>query len=571
MLGSNIFAFYQPSKKQSKTPLEEVQKLVEEGKSRQALDLALVEYGKHKASGSHHDLLKWSAILGDIFRKNSDFGTAIRYYRESLKSGQRINDSLGIMNAHLNIGSTYLKNYRDKQELDDSTEQRLIKLSEFHFDKILNDFAYVKTASHIRATTLKNLSGLYSYTGRFDKAETAAEEAYTIYESLQDTLSMISAKSNLAVAYIFKEDYNKARDMYLDYLPLLKDTANFEILLRKEIAITNLSYIHEQMEDYEKAFEYQLESSSLNYVIEEKTKAAEIKEIEAKYNADQIKKAEAVKTAEETAKKARFQKWTTGLAIAIIGLVIALYFISKNSRLKQQNLQLQLFKQEFEKQRELEKLQIENQYKVINATLDGRELERKSIAQTLHDSVSALLSSANLHVQALKFQLKETPDELKKTQRIITEASGKIRDLSHQLISSVLLKFGLEYALQDICEKYSNSQIKLICNCDDSMPRFDENFEIKVYNITEELINNILKHSKASKATIQLHYKDDRLTIRVSDNGVGFDTDIIGKKGGIGLSQIGARIKNLKGKVKITSDRSQGTKVQFTVPAPLRV
>ncbi len=205
--------------------------------------------------------------------------------------------------------------------------------------------------------------------------------------------------------------------------------------------------------------------------------------------------------------------------------------------------------------------------KIINATIDAKEKERKTIAEILHDSVSALLSSANLHLQASKAQLKkEAPKEISKAQMIVNEASLKIRDLSHELISSVLLKFGLAFAVHDMCQKYSNSEISLLSD-DDGIKRYDQDFEIKIHNIIEEIINNILKHSQASNAMVKLtHRDDDMLSIRINDDGIGFDVKKAKRKEGLGLSHINARVKIMKGVFNIMSSKGEGTSIFILVP-----
>ena len=119
-----------------------------------------------------------------------------------------------------------------------------------------------------------------------------------------------------------------------------------------------------------------------------------------------------------------------------------------------------------------------------------------------------------------------------KSQRILGEASDKVRDLSHQLLSAILIKFGLAFAIDDMCEKYSNSDLTLELECDEIIPRFQVDTEVKLKNIIEEFINNIIKHSKASKATVSLDYQNEILRIAIIDNGIGFDTAIISPKSG---------------------------------------
>jgi len=228
-----------------------------------------------------------------------------------------------------------------------------------------------------------------------------------------------------------------------------------------------------------------------------------------------------------------------------------------------------LIKNELEKTNEIEKLQNETQNEVLNATLDARVTERKYIAQVLHDSVSSLLSSASMHLLVIKKKSNDDIEEIDKSRHIIREASDKVRDLSHKLISAILLKFGLETATQDLCEKYSNSDLAFELKSNNDIPRFDQDFEIKIHNIIQEITNNIIKHSGATNATIGINYINDMIAIDIEDNGVGFDIKTIKTKNGVGLNLIKSRIKTLKGKFYISSTKTAGTKIHIEVPAML--
>jgi signal transduction histidine kinase len=217
-------------------------------------------------------------------------------------------------------------------------------------------------------------------------------------------------------------------------------------------------------------------------------------------------------------------------------------------------------------EQKIEKIKSEAQIRILNATIDGKETERKDIAETLHDNVSALLSSASLHLQATRKQFNgETPIEIEKTQQIINEAAEKIRNLSHTLISSVLLKFGLKYAIKEMAEKYTNSELQVDTRLD-KLRRYHQNFEIKTYNIIQEFINNIIKHSEANNALIQMTEKDNKIILTITDNGIGFDKAKIASKKGIGINQIEARIHMMQGHFRIDSKKGNGTKIFIELP-----
>jgi signal transduction histidine kinase len=123
----------------------------------------------------------------------------------------------------------------------------------------------------------------------------------------------------------------------------------------------------------------------------------------------------------------------------------------------------------------------------------------------------------------------------------------------------------LSYSIFDLCEKYSNSQIELVSDIN-KIQRYDQAFEIKINNIIEELVNNILKHSKASEAIISLEQKGRNLYLEITDNGDGFKLDQAVLKDGLGLNQIKARISMMEGSINIDSEEGLGTTINIEVP-----
>ncbi|KGO95921.1 hypothetical protein Q767_09590 [Flavobacterium enshiense DK69] len=237
--------------------------------------------------------------------------------------------------------------------------------------------------------------------------------------------------------------------------------------------------------------------------------------------------------------------------LALSGVLF--YFFYQNLKLKQKN--------------KLKDLSHNVHQNLINATIDGQEEERKRLSGVLHDNISALLSSASLHLMAFETNHPETKSELEKTKAIIKEAHDKVRDLSHSLIPPVLEKLGLIPAFEDLCEKNSNSLIHFkFNNFIEEEIRFQNDFEMKLYFIVAELFNNIIKHSDASEAFLTVDKDNSLLSVNIEDNGKGFNA-IQGKhKEGLGLSQIKTRIKSLKGSIDIISTEKMGTLIYIKIP-----
>ncbi|NQY31141.1 MAG: tetratricopeptide repeat protein [Flavobacteriaceae bacterium] len=541
------FSFSQADTKHLDNTYQHALDLLKNQNQEEALQITLQEIDRFPTL--HTNRAKWLMLTGDIFIKNNELDKAINYYKKSLSINLKLNDSLTIMEGYLKTGRVYQKKFRDLHPKFDSKKARNHKDSaDFYYQKIITDYKSVTSGSKHLAQTYNNLAYMYSDINKLEKAQYYITEAINIYETkLTLPLSLNAALNNQGLIYIYQKKYKAAEKTHLKVLNKTQDTSNIEALKSNQLATANLAYIYKKTNQLKKAYAYLLKSNELSELIQDKQKAIEITTIEAKYNQDKARAEEAINTVKERKAKERTQYILAGTGLASLVIILFGSVLYRNSKLKAKNLSLNLVEQELNQQKTLRILQEKNQSKLLNATLDGRETERKEIAQTLHDSVSALLSSANMHLQVVKKKATTPIAELDKSQRIIDEASEKVRDLSHKLISAVLLKFGLEHAVYDMCEKYSNQDLEFELESEDKIPRFEQDFEIKIHNIIEECINNIMKHSKASEASVMLLLTNNTLHITIKDNGVGFDASKISPSSGIGLSQIKARIENMEG------------------------
>lgn len=207
---------------------------------------------------------------------------------------------------------------------------------------------------------------------------------------------------------------------------------------------------------------------------------------------------------------------------------------------------------------------------VINAGIDSQETEQRKIAAFLHDNINSLLSSAGLHLNAFTTKHNIESEEIKKAKAILTEAHDHLRDMSHDLVPSLLVRFGLIHALEDLCERNSNSLTHFKFSSSIAADtRYSEKFEMKLYSIVSELFNNIIKHSEAQKAKISLFEIQNQLIIIIHDNGKGFAAEKLNAIEGFGLNRIRVRIKKLKGTFSIVSPAKNekiGTSIKIKVP-----
>ena len=545
----------------------QTEQLTEQNQTEEALTTSLKQI--ELAPKNSAQKAKWLQLAGVIFKKNDELDASLKYLKKSYLINQQNQDSIALMLNHLYIGQIFHHKFNilyDKRFSKKATQ--LKDSATFYYLKNINEFKNVPDGFiHIGSAHI-NLSLIHSDLDELDLAKKHINKAIHIYENIDQPIknALDSSLLNLGLIYIYQENYKLAEETHLNLLSRIKDTTELKPLIIYHQSIANLAYIYKKTKRYEESFKYYEKKDQLNQIISDREKATEIRRIEAIHNEDKARAEEAVHTEQQREAKQRTQYALAGTGMVSLIIILIGTILYRNSKLKAKTLSLTLVEQELNQQKTLRVLEERNQSKLLNATLDGREKERKDIAQTLHDSVSALLSSANMHLQVAKKKSTSSVDELEKSQRIIDEASGKVRDLSHKLISAVLLKFGLEHAVYDMCEKYSNSSLEFELESEDKIPRFEQDLEIKLHNIIEECINNIIKHSKATEASVFLLYKNNTLNVVIKDNGVGFDVSKISPSSGIGLSQIKARIENLGGEFSITSSSDSGTEIKINTP-----
>ena len=554
-----------------------------------ALELAYAVLDRVPKNENSELVFDTNYLIGKLFYKTESYEKSAKHFEISIigysgliqsKNSNNgldneivLSDDYRYLNTHFQLGKAYQKLYEELSSKRVNENQIFnksdsIKVQEYkedsfdNYNKILESGSLSKKISKLKSMTYNNLAGLYYKDSVYDKAEEYTLSSLEIKETLGDPISLGHGYNALSNIYFAKEQYEDSKQVFFKAVESLNNIKGERVDRLNAVLYLNLAYSMYMLKDY-KAYDYQKKSwelyDKLDAVEDERILAG----IEAQRNYE--KGVDAGILTQEI-KRQQAQTATIIIGASSLFIIILLVILLKQYKLRQKNLGLELSKQELIQQQKLEKIKNESQIRILNATLDGKESERKQIAETLHDSVSALLSSANLHLQACKTQFNgKTPIEVDKSQSIINEASQKIRDISHTLVSSILLKFGLSFAIKDIAEKFSNSELQ-IDHETRYIKRYDQGFEIKLYNIIQEFINNILKHSQASHAMITLVEKNKKLILIIEDNGQGFDKETIPEKDGLGINQIDARIQMMKGKFNIESGKGKGTKITIELP-----
>lgn len=250
---------------------------------------------------------------------------------------------------------------------------------------------------------------------------------------------------------------------------------------------------------------------------------------------------------------------TIGMLVLTIGLVV---FIIMHQR------KVQRFQQK------LQKMEIEQQKMMLNASIKMQEEERQRLAADLHDDAGPLLATARLYLnENLVNQDKVNQlQSIFQARQIIDDTIQLIRNISHDLMPPTLKNFGLESAINDLFQKISGSgTVNASQRFHDYKDRLKPEKELLVFRIVQELINNILKHSNSSFIHLTQNVHADKFYMRIHHDGRGIiqsDFEKLNKSNiGLGLKNIGSRIRLLQGEILFEKDISQ-TYYKVTIEVP---
>lgn len=216
---------------------------------------------------------------------------------------------------------------------------------------------------------------------------------------------------------------------------------------------------------------------------------------------------------------------------------------------------------------QLEREEIKNQYQkeLLLTTIKVQEEERKRIASDLHDELAAALSIAYMQLTQLEDQKEFNLEKIAQLRKLLQSTLASTRRISHELMPLQLAQFGLEKALSNLLEKVESAQhiqtnLAISTSCD-GLPWI---YEVALYRIYSEMINNTLKHAEATTIDISILCKSEQLFCRYADDGKGLPEKLLGS--GIGLQNIENRVQSFEGKLEFGNSDEGGFYCKIILP-----
>jgi len=205
-----------------------------------------------------------------------------------------------------------------------------------------------------------------------------------------------------------------------------------------------------------------------------------------------------------------------------------------------------------------------------------REAERSALAREIHDDLGQILVALKIDTGLLKQKIIKnnstdySTDILLKFDSLaslINDTIITVRRIMNGLRSDQLELLGLKAAIAEYLRDFEERhQISCEFKCPIEKPEIDQQQTLALFRILQEAMANISKHAKATVVTVELANSEDKLVMKITDNGVGFDPEHSGRDDSYGLIGMQERVSLLKGHLHIGSKVGQGTTVRIEMP-----
>lgn len=208
--------------------------------------------------------------------------------------------------------------------------------------------------------------------------------------------------------------------------------------------------------------------------------------------------------------------------------------------------------------------------------LKAQEAERARIGREIHDGPAQHMANTLMMVDFCKNvinkDMKAGMEELEALKQNVKVALKEVRRILFDLKPIELEELGLNQAIEELIENITvDTQLQVVKNFNEIKEEIEPMIQVVIYRMIQEIFNNIRKHSKATRVSIQIDSAVDTLVIIVSDNGIGFDVKKVlyqmdTERRSYGLVGIQERVRQVGGSIEIRSDSDEGTVYYIKIP-----
>lgn len=472
--------------------------------------------------------------IGIVYKKQGNYQKVLEYYQRALKIYESNNYDVGIVITKGNIGNTLLKLKKYEEAINYSTEAK----------KMYDELGYNRYVPYMNVQIANAKDSLKQY----EEARVLYTNAIKSFEEDKNYQELADAKIGLSNNYFMNNLFLDSKKEISEALEIIKEKGlkDFEIRALEVLHKTNF-----KLGNYKEAYLNTLNFIEQNEALFEKEKVKSLFELEIKYETEKkekellIAKTQKIETEFELSKT---RNWVYILTFCII-LIGLLALIATQAR-----------------KRKIQEEKIRQKNEAFNAIIEAQEEERNRIARELHDGVVQQIGSVILRSRKI-FKEKDLLHE-SDAQAFMTNLENSNQDLrtiSHQMMPRALKEFGVVAALNDLFDfSFSATKIEYTFEHFNLNERLSQKIEITVYRITQELINNVIKHSQASSVSFQLFRNTDSLILIAEDNGIGFPKQ--SNLEGVGMINIKSRLHLINGAVNFENLPEKGALITIKIP-----
>lgn len=498
--------------------------------------------------------------IGDSYSYTSDFDLAKKSYEKSMQIFKSLKEYEEFADTQNNLAIVFNNN---------GQYPKAIEL----LNNCLTYLPYIK-GKWSEISFYDNLGMAYNYWGKYDIALKYSLKCLNKIEKLGNGYDSWKAQAMVMIGFRYLRMNQNTKALYYankakDFLP--KQTSD-------NIHLNELYYkIYKTINNDEKAL-YYLE---LFKTEEDKKIQVEQKQVLASLKSlyDLEKEKEKVLSLNTTLEKESLQKKVGFGAIVIITLFLILALWSYvNQKTKSTQIEIQKFaiqelnnsleNKVIERTQELSNANqelIQKNQEISEALFKGQSIERTRVASALHDNLGGSMAALKWMLESIDIENLSNDDKqiYQNAMGITSDTYSDVRFMSHNFIPEVLAQLGLQDAIKKLCQEISQTKRLQLDFEDNTISEFSHQIELEIYSICLELVTNIMKHSKATKAKILMTEGKTNLELIITDNGVGLSKDGIDGKG---LKNIHKRLEAIKGKVEIISIANEATSFSLTIP-----
>ena len=202
--------------------------------------------------------------------------------------------------------------------------------------------------------------------------------------------------------------------------------------------------------------------------------------------------------------------------------------------------------------------------------INAQEAERTRVARELHDNIGHSLALFTIELDRTRLAMTDlSADNDARFARLSIKLKTLGRDvgnLSHQLHSSELELLGLAVAIKALCREFSEQyRVHAHSKCSGAFDKLSGEVSLCMFRVVQEALRNVAKHSRATKVDIEMQATPKSLNLCISDDGVGFASNISAPRAGLGLVSMRERLHLIGGRFIISSKPGCGTRVEAIV------